>query len=657
MNGSKILEINSDASDSLVSLPIVTFPPFKLRASLVERDPVVWVHLLETYNMYMANLISNKVWTRLDEKTWEQLCLFLRSYLHELSSEKGQLLSLGHNVDVSKNLEMLHNWCFKLIQAVGSIFKLQMNASTLWDFIRIYAEKSPITVRKIISGSNERTNNKIDYSYMIHNHIEYLVGSGKFDRFDLKTLENLVDNENINKIQKFQGKKDFETQSVSKFGGKSIRERKNKKQFRNNNNSSSSSTKVTDFVDKFSSIRWIEILEELYADGKGVHAAMAKKLCVLTLLNCSIPRISSIATELGINSLVALKLYPLFGSILWGGYYSGKYFKTLERRLPFLKVSISTKDDGSDKIKDEDIKAVHDVFPDLPEAHLISLLRQYGTVELVINKIFENPELQMPSTESSSSGGGGSSSIETRPGSDKLVEKKAVGDFKTPLKITDKIKSKKSSHLPSSTVAAVPDAVRNKTLTAALRLLYEADEDEMDDTYDDAQRTDFNTKNSNNGNDKRDSKYNKIEEYLWVLLKQDAGLFERKGRKSAKRKDMKSVTGWSDEQIEGWARMIQRSPLRAQLLEEKFMFVNPNKVSRNDEGKEAEKEKEKEEEEEEEEEESNSSAKTHKNHGGNKSKNVGFSKRQYAKNEKNKSSKANHNRKMGHDKKMARGFM
>ncbi len=55
-------------------------------------------------------------------------------------------------------------------------------------------------------------------------------------------------------------------------------------------------------------------------------------------------------------------------------------------------------------------------------------------------------------------------------------------------------------------------------------------------------------------------------------MKQDKSLFERNKRGSSSRKKIRQQTNWSDEQIEGWARMLERSPQRARLLEDKYMF-------------------------------------------------------------------------------------
>ena len=547
---SKVLEIDSNPEESLVNLPIVTFPPFKLRAALVEKDPVVWVHLLEAYNMFMAHLIQHRELMRLNEKTWEQLCIFIRSFLSETSSEMGQLLSLGSNVDVTRNLEHLKRWVLKLIEVGGGAHKLQMNAGTLWDFVRVYVETDANAVRKVIAEGG-----KIDCTYMLHNHLEFLVGSGKFDRYDLKTFENLIDRKSTTRstTQSVLTKNNAEkTQINGKISQRAKKYDSNK------------------FIDKFVTVKWIEVLEGLYNHGEGVHSNTCKQLMIITLLNCSIQNVSSLATQLGVSNLPALKLYPLFGGVLWAGFTEKNYFKGLETRLPFLKASAMNGNAQSNgkshalssnskqlphTVDIETVRQVQEVFPELPVSKIQQLCPRFESAEAFINALFENPsfieDLEAQNT-------------------DFLKETIGLDEFKNKLNIAKKKNTNKIFD------RGVPDEVRNKTMTAALRLLYDPNEDERDDTYDDAERQ--QPGNGADESNKETEKYNKTEEYLWNLLKKDAQLFAKSSRKSNSRKDLKNKTKWSDEQIEGWARMIERSPARALMLEEKYMFQNPNRT-------------------------------------------------------------------------------
>lgn len=64
----------------------------------------------------------------------------------------------------------------------------------------------------------------------------------------------------------------------------------------------------------------------------------------------------------------------------------------------------------------------------------------------------------------------------------------------------------------------------------------------------------------------------KTEKYLWDMYSRNAEPFSRASRKSKARAEMKSVTKWTDEQIEGWARIIEKNPRRRAFLEDRFMF-------------------------------------------------------------------------------------
>lgn len=182
--------------------------------------------------------------------------------------------------------------------------------------------------------------------------------------------------------------------------------------------------------------------------------------------------------------------------------------------------------------------------------------------------------------------------------------------------------------------------------------MYQADEDEKDDTYDEAevQRDATEELGVKEKSDHGEKLYEKIESQLWELLKLNKQLFDRSSRNTKARKDLKASTSWSDEQIEGWARMLERSPRRAQLLEEKYMFkgnqrsgkrafVQNKQTSSSGQSKEEAK--------------SNNGERNTPVTSKQPASSVG-KKRQNARKEKNKSVKGNHNRKSGHDKKMSR---
>lgn len=592
MLNKRVVEVDGDSS--LLSLPIVRFPPFNLRALLIEKDPVVWAHLLETYVTYFEFLNHENNVEKIDESTYDSLCIFIRSYLHEVAEEEGKVLSLGMNQDVTKQLALLRAWIFTLIKKCGLLY-LQIFGEHLWDLVKIYVKENPDSVRGLINGSlvpqintQKAQLNKIQ---QVQQRIKQLVENGKFTRVDLNALESLL---------------------------------------------SAKSLKPNKFADEFLTTTWLETLELWWAKGQGKHSNIAKQLVIVTLLSASVNAIVSITRQMGVSNLDTLALYPLLGSLLVDEKFNQKV-SGLRQRLPFLNFNIPSQELEesvvSTNIREEDIAQLGEIFPYLTGFQRSQLLKRYdGNVELAINALFENPEI----TDSISAE---EKEEENRKSLQNNHTERDVDDF-----VMRPLKKSSEKHTKQ-----VPDEVKNKTMTWALKLMYEGDEDERDDTYDDAEAMPTSEKlNVTEGDDDETdgvSQLDKIQGYLWGLLKQDKTLFERSKRGTKVRKDMRKETNWADEQIEGWARILERSPQRARVLEEKFMFKGNLKTgktsyvkNRDSEGKNGS---------------STPKGKTSPPPINRNTTNTN-PKLQRARDEKKKSAKANHNRKRGHDKKLQR---
>lgn len=590
----RILEINGDVSQ--ISLHIVKFPPFKLRALLIEKDPVVWLHALQTYVIYLEFLLYENNVEKLDDMTHNNLCIFVRSYLHEMAEEEARLLSLGMNHEVSEQLLLLRSWVFVLIKKCG-LLHLQIFGESLWDLIKYYVRENPDSVRALVDGSLKPQINaqkaQLNRITQVQQHLKHLVESGAFKRVDLKCFENLL---------------------------------------------SQKSLKANKFAKRFLTVTWLETIEVWWAKGQGRFSNIAKELEIVTLLSVSAEDIAGIAKEMCISSVDTLALYPLFGSLLISDEFH-KRVSDLKSTLPFLHFNLpdGNSDDSRFDISPEDISTLNELFPHLTKHQLSRLLEKYDrNVEVATNAVFENPSVADDIDEDAQEAPDDDNSTD-----DEMYFASSVP--KSKMKEADQIVTKH-----------VPDELRNKTLTWALRLMYQGDEDERDDTYDEADVTrsvgkisllDSDSDNTSVESKKEgSSNYDQIEEFLWQLLKQDKSLFERSKRGSKVRKDMKKEINWSDEQIEGWARMLEKSPQRARILEEKFMFRGNTKTGK-------------------------------RSYSNNKDESIHLDskpvtnperrtssrentpvdkKRQQARNEKNKSSKANHNRKSGHDKKLSR---
>ncbi|KAK9388841.1 hypothetical protein V1515DRAFT_637546 [Lipomyces mesembrius] len=147
----------------------------------------------------------------------------------------------------------------------------------------------------------------------------------------------------------------------------------------------------------------------------------------------------------------------------------------------------------------------------------------------------------------------------------------------------------------------------------SLRLIYDEDEDERDDTYDDVDalahvyedpELDYKDKEEqasssqlpqkqaekNKGKPWEDKKTKKEiqqlkdeheyqsaenpnERYLWGIYSGDKFVFETKQRGTTFRSEMKNRTSWTDEQLEGWAKVLDRDPKFRKRLEAKYIFA------------------------------------------------------------------------------------
>ncbi|SCU96932.1 LAMI_0F08262g1_1 [Lachancea mirantina] len=571
----KIIEINGD--NEKIILPIVKFPPFRLRSAMIEKDPVVWVHLLETYNKYMHFLLRENKLNEIDEKTYLDLCGLVKSYLHELSDEEGKLLSLGMNAEVIQQLKLLRAFMFNLIQRKG-LLGLNATPGMTWDFVRLYVRDNVSTVQSLVVGNVQQESSpqttQISHVFQVHKRLRELVESEKFTRVDLKALESLLAND--------EGNREL-------------------------------------FADSFLTVKWMEGLEDWFAQGASKNNDLARNLAVLSYLSASETRIAAAAAECHIRSAKDLAQYPLFGCIVTCEAF--RLRKPLSYRLSFIPEDSPLTDFSAG------IELVKEVFPALADDLVRRLLEKHeGKVELVINDLFENPSLARESEN-----------MQAKDASDTV--------FQEDLKPEEQI-SKDSAMKQDG---AVPDEARNRLLTRTLKLLYKADEDERDDTYDEADVQHKTSEDAEGSNVKMVSETDKIEGRLWNLLKENKNLFERSARGSKARKGIKQEISWSDEQIEGWARMIERSPQRAQILEDKYTFRGNFRS-----GKKSFNQKRYDQTVEQTPGEPSDRQMTPKVASPARPNNKEQQRRQNARNEKNKANRANHNRKNARDKKTAK---
>ncbi|CCE85607.1 Piso0_005221 [Millerozyma farinosa CBS 7064] len=683
--------------ESIVNIPIPHYPPFKLRSSLVDKDPVIWVHLLEGYIRLSQFLLqADSHHQKLSVKSKQQLVLFLKVYLSETAEEKNQIFSLGAiNPDIKRNTSTLRNYIFQVIRSY-SFAKLSLGGDSVWNFIRIYVRENGMIVRGLVDGTyksklndNKKSGN-ISFIAPVQKHIESLVNSGKFSRDDLECLAYLLgQHANVAKSTTFNISNGTHSGSVKKTVNKA-------------------SSGSLSFAEKFVSTEWIELLEVLYAGGASVNAETIKDVMIISLIGLTAAKLANLVTNLHVSNVDTLRIYPLLALILTSKQLE-EIMPSLKEKLPFLNnIKVSDKYDSEDSsfgkvhIEKKEIEDLNELMPQLSRGQCVTLLKQYNKdIERISNMLFENPDVLNFIEESEVDDvdkpeGAVKSKPTENPSNASIDSRRNVydGDEISNLKFNKHTvilgKKNKANHKPTS------NDLKKKVMTAALRLMYESDEDEPDDTYDDQEKTSgsaipeensarksFKIKVDELGNDddtendapnttdslsknaagslsSHVSPVDAIENYLFAIYKRKSdALFKKESRKTKERTNMKNDTGWTDEQIEGWLRMLLRSPRHFKILEENFFYGgNPNRkepstgVRKGKLGSSATPSSTEQKSSESSSSDGSKVPPTTKEP--NKVTGKDQKKRQYARSEKNKASKANHNRKAQHSKKLNR---
>ncbi|PIS50735.1 hypothetical protein CJI97_004262 [Candidozyma auris] len=620
--------------DNQLAVPIPQYPPFKLRSSLIDKDPVIWVHLLEGYIQLFQLLLSDEV--ALTVKSQQQLQQFLKSFLQETAEETTKIFSLGAiNPDIKKNTATLRAYVLAVVRA-HSIVKLGITGHSLWHFVVVYVEKNASLVRSLIDGTfksplnDNRKSSNISSVPALQASIETQITEGSFDASAQQVLFLLLGHHAA----------PSKAQTIS-LSGQAKKARVLAKD-RDRNMSSSSSALA--FAEGFVRPEWVEMLERLYSGGRSVHAETVKNCMVISVLALSVSKLATLVSTLGINSAESMAAYPLFSSIIISDAYKALN-SGLEEKLPFLH---SLKVDGGtaeEEVNEKDVEFLLDMFPTLtPGKAKVALLKNERNADKVTGMLLDDPsmiesipeELERPDEEPPIQ----VSQEELRRG----IERFQLNENETTTPV-----QKKEQPLSE-------DEIKKRTLSAALQMLYESDEDERDDTYDDQEHNtgvafeeyehktsskekarlavfeDDDDESTNREGTPQNAIANELEKTelnLFGYFKSSGeSAFDRSGRKTKLRDEIKSVSKWSDEQIEGWFKMLKKSPKRFRLLEERFaeQFSNRKVSERQLKVKNSIKQ---------------ASPKPDSSN----------QKRAHARNERQKSSRANHNRKSGHDRK------
>ncbi|KAG7766250.1 hypothetical protein KL931_004088 [Ogataea haglerorum] len=511
-----------------LDIPIVVYPPFKLRSSLIDKDPVIWQHLLESYIDLFQKLIvvSTKRDVKLSLKSQQQLTAFMKVYLSETSEESTKIFSLGAiNPEILKNQKRLKVVVFQFIK-IYNLVNLKLAGESVWDFCKVYLRlayknmnlnQSLISVgivRDLVEGRvKSKITSKSDDVSLVQSLQDYLrlrISDAKFNRIDLETLSMLL--------------------------GQKVKSRGNSKQRVVVGRGQQDS-----FSERFVNAHWIGILETLYNRGDSLHAQQCFEIALVSFVSLPSAKIINLVRDLGVVARAHLiKSYPLTARVI----LSSKF----QDMNPDLRTKLFENKSAFDQHK---IQSLLDVFPQLTEAQCKTLLKKYKTVEEAMNKVLEGEEIE-----------------------EYTEKKKPRVQF-----------GKKDFSLKAD--SRTHRELKKKTLENALRMLYESAEDEPDDTYDDqdltrgadtlAKEEDYESDEefaeSKEANREKDQSMESLNLKLLQIYKSNPEAFDRSSRYTNYRNQLKSELKWTDEQLEGWARMLERNPRRFKLLEEKLLDV------------------------------------------------------------------------------------
>lgn len=202
-----------------LTISIPSFPPFKLRSSLIDKDPVIWEYLLADYITLFRKLLAlskanssnaTSLNIKLSVKTNNQLIQFIQSYLTEIASESNQVFSLGAiNPNIRQNQHLLKLAVFAYIKQINLV-NLRLQGKSTWDFCKTYLplankckeqgiNQAFLTIeqiRALVEGSiKSQIGSKSDDVSLIRSLQDYLgklVSSGKWKIDDSETLYLLV---------------------------------------------------------------------------------------------------------------------------------------------------------------------------------------------------------------------------------------------------------------------------------------------------------------------------------------------------------------------------------------------------------------------------------------------------------------------------------
>lgn len=426
----KILTIDKQEK---VDIPIVAYPPLKLRSSFYDKDPVIWVHLLENYIQLLGYLLGfYDLEAHLTEETMNDVKEFVRKYLKETALERSQILTLGTvNPQISENNKVLKNLIFQLIRKKG-LRSLGITGEYVWWFVQVYVRGNSQEVRNLIHPRNPGKTPSVFNSFILFT--EELLANGNLKQDKIEDLALLLG-------------------TVSKLDPKAKK--------------SQGSQANQFFVSNFVSKKWIAILERYFGNGSSVHAPVCKTLMAISIVSCSKETLYTLVHDHLFSDLLTktrkefVSLYPLLYSVLKSNTVK-EQFGDLLSQFSFVL-----------PMPDPSVTLLSEMFPQLSLKEVKYVLKNYnGSAEQASLAMLEDPTIldNIPDMEEKK----------------KSYSRSKYDDEKLVLNKKNVILGKKEKITSESLDADfedVRDELKRKTLEQALAAMYDSDEDEPDDTY------------------------------------------------------------------------------------------------------------------------------------------------------------------------------
>lgn len=521
-----------------LAIPIPNFPPFKLRSSLIDKDPVIWEHLLNDYLVLFQKLLAilpkrskDPPQYVLTVQTKTQLHLFISTFLSESAGEAGQVFSLGAiNPNIRQNQHLLKLAVFNYIKRCNLV-NLKIQGKSCWNFCKVYlvladsyaqakVNQSFITVpmvRKLVLGETRSSvNGKSDDVSLIRSlqdHLAHLVAGGQWKAEDDVVLFLLLGQKTKKSLN-----------SGARQGPRRI-------------NKGSAGAAGVDFAEVFVNDHWVDVLGEMYANGEGVNSKLCVQIMSFSLCALATVKVVSLLRSLDIKTFTQLKtFYPLIAKIVLSKTFNDLN-PDLKDQMAFLRAKSKPQMRTFDATK---IASVESMFPQLSQGQIKTMLVAHSdSVEEAINALLEMEDVSKVDE------------YVPRAKPSNVVDFNLNKDTKVEVMFGKK----------ERTLEEVDGELRKKTLA----MLYDAQEDEPDDTY---------VNNEITTGSRQDT--NMQEQVLFGLFKTNRAALDRTQRNTPARAELKRELKWSDEQIEGWARMLEKSPARFRDLEDRLMYVDGN---------------------------------------------------------------------------------